>query len=102
MSEDTALTSSLKRGVWAFLPLLGALQLQVVSNELEGPFPPVVYAPINGSANFNCTFDNFIPGIDHWNWIVGDIQVSQLDNPSIVSGGGRTSTLVYARKCHNN
>ena len=93
MSEDTALTSSLKRGVWALLSLLDVLHSLVISNEVKGPLPPVVYAPINGTATFNCTYTNFDSKTDAWFWIVGDTEVNELDNPNIVSGGGENSTL---------
>ena len=93
MSEHIEFTISFKRRVWTFLPFLSALYSLVISNEVEGPLPAVVYAPVNGTAIFNCTFTGDIDPDDLWFWMVGDSQLNKLDNPSIVSDGSEISIL---------
>ena len=95
MSEHIEFTISFKRRVWTFLPLLSALYCLVISNEVvEGPLPAVVYAPVNGTAIFNCTYtgDNF-DSEDLWFWMLGDTQLNEIDDSSDVSGGGEISIL---------
>ena len=84
--------NSSKRCVCSFCALLCALLSLVRANQVLGPSPPVVYVPVNVTATFTCTYEDFNIITDAWFWKVGDMKFSNLDHTDVVSGGS-ISTL---------
>ena len=85
--------NSSKRGLCSFFALLCALLSVISADQILGPLPSVMYVPINSTATFTCSYEDFQAITDAWYWRTDDKEVGELDNPESVIGGTSMSTL---------